>query len=94
MPDQEAKPPVVLRRVSEARGKDSAYAHCLGCGRHVGGADDRGFSASGSGEAVEKKCQAHTAETGHTTRMYGGQERVTEFFTYDRGADGHGRSDA
>jgi hypothetical protein len=70
----------VAQRVSSVSGRDSAYAHCLGCGRHVGGADDRGFTAHGTNARVEEKARAHTAETGHPTRIYGGREQVIEFY--------------
>jgi hypothetical protein len=70
----------VACRISPASGQDSAYAHCLGCGRHVGGRDDAGFTSHGTNAQVEKRARAHTAETGHPTRMYGGREKVTEFY--------------
>ena len=70
----------VARRVTQVSGLDSAYAHCLGCGRHVGGRDDGGFSSHGTRARVEEQARAHTAETGHPTRMYGGPEQVTEFY--------------
>jgi hypothetical protein len=59
--------------------QDSAYAHCLGCGKHVSGRDDAGFSAEGMAGRVEELARAHTAETGHPTRMYG-LRPVAEFF--------------
>ncbi len=60
--------------------QDSAYAHCLGCGRHVGGRNDAGFSSAGPAEQVEERARAHTVATGHPTRMYGGRKTVTEFY--------------
>jgi hypothetical protein len=69
----------VIARPSDAAGQDSAYAHCLGCGRHAGGRRHRGFSASGPAGHVERLARAHTAETGHPTRMRG-PDPVTEFF--------------
>jgi hypothetical protein len=72
---------VVARRVSAAA-RDSGYAHCLGCGRHIGGRADRGFTSHGTAEHVEERARAHTAETGHPTRMYG-PEPVTEFYIAD-----------
>ena len=70
----------VARRVAPVPGLDAAYAHCLGCGRHAGGRDDAGFSSRGTRARVEERARAHTAETGHPTRMYGGPEQVTEFY--------------
>jgi len=70
----------VAQRISPASGQDSAYAHCLGCGRHVGGRADAGFTSHGTNAMVEERARAHTAETGHATRMYGGRERVIEFY--------------
>lgn len=70
----------VTQRVSPAAGQDSAYAHCLGCGRHVGGRADAGFTSHGTRARVEERARAHTAETGHPTRMYGGREKVVEFY--------------
>jgi hypothetical protein len=69
------------REVAERHGpaQDSAYAHCLGCGRHAGGRDDRGFTGHGTAEQVEEQARAHTAETGHPTRMYG-TAQVREFY--------------
>jgi hypothetical protein len=74
----------VARRVAPVPGLDSAYAHCLGCGRHAGGRDDAGFSSHGTPARVEERARAHTAETGHPTRMYGGREQVTEFYIGSR----------
>jgi len=65
----------VARRVAPVPGLDAAYAHCLGCGRHVGGREDAGFSSRGTHARVEERARAHTAETGHPTRMYGGPSR-------------------
>ena len=70
----------VAQRVTRASGRDSAYAHCLGCGRHAGGRDDPGFTSRGTNAQVEERARAHTAETGHPTRMYGGREKVLEFY--------------
>jgi hypothetical protein len=70
----------VARRVAPVPGLDSAYAHCLGCGRHAGGREDAGFSSRGTHARVEERARAHTAETGHPTRMYGGRENITEFY--------------
>ena len=70
----------VARRVAPVPGLDAAYAHCLGCGRHVGGRDDAGFSSHGTRARVEERARAHTAETGHPTRVYGGRENITEFY--------------
>jgi hypothetical protein len=76
-------PPFPLERVAErpsgAPGQDSAEAHCLGCGKHAGGRRHQGFSAHGSAAHVEERARAHTAETGHPTRVYGVRP-VTEFY--------------
>jgi hypothetical protein len=74
----------VARRVAPVPGLDSAYAHCLGCGRHAGGREDAGFTSRGTQARVEERARAHTAETGHPTRMYGGREQVTEFYIGSR----------
>jgi hypothetical protein len=70
----------VARRVAPVPGLDSAYAHCLGCGRHAGGSEDAGFTIRGTQARVEERARAHTSETGHPTRVYGGPEQVTEFY--------------
>jgi hypothetical protein len=79
-PESAPAPREVARRVAPVPGLDAAYAHCLGCGRHVGGREDDGFSSHGTHARVEERARAHTAETGHPTRMYGGREKVTEFY--------------
>jgi hypothetical protein len=60
----------------------AAQAHCLQCGRHIGGRPDDGFSAHGPVDEVEERAREHTAETGHPTRMFGPQP-VTEFYIAD-----------
>jgi hypothetical protein len=46
----------------------------------MAGSQDHGSHDHGTRARVEERARAHTAETGHPTRVYGGREHVTEFY--------------
>lgn len=69
----------VAERPSDAPGQASAYAHCLGCGKHVGGRRHQGFTAHGTARQVEERARDHVAETGHAVRFFA-PAPVVEFY--------------